>query len=362
MDSFERDAEALELLKAQAQVWNHIFSYINSMSLKCAVELGIANIIHSHGKPISLPELATKLSIPPTRNDDLRRIMRLLVFSGFFAQKSGEGDNRDEEAELYFPTAMSTLLVKEKDASVSSFLLVMLDKILVNPWYHLSDWFKQDEVHTPYEVARGKSISETTIQSPRFNSLANEAKESDAQFVAKLVVGECGEIFRGLRSLVDVGGGTGTMARAIAEAYPQVKCTVLDLPRVVAGVQASEGVQVVGGDMFQFVPPADAALLKWVLHNWSDEDCVKILKRCKKAVPSKKQGGKVIIIEMVVDFDIGSPKLAETQLLFDMHMMIHTTGKQRTAAQWSKIFTDAGFTDYKIIPTLGLRSIIEVYH
>ncbi|XP_008788395.1 trans-resveratrol di-O-methyltransferase-like [Phoenix dactylifera] len=364
MESLDGECQSLELLKAQALGWNHIFSFINSMSLKCAVELGIADIIHAHGKPISLLELATKLSIPPIRNDDLRRLMRLLVFSGFFARKrDGNSQDHDDE-ELYIPTTASALLVKEKDANISSSLLLMLDQMFLNPWHHLSSWFKQDKVSaaTPFEAAPERGIVEATSQSPGFNSFFNEGMASDARFVAKLVVEECAEVFRGLRSLVDVGGGTGAMARAIAEAYPQVKCTVLELPYVVASSEASETVQLVAGDMFQYVPPADAVLLKWVLHDWSDEECVKILKRCKEAVPSKEEGGKVIIIEMVVDFDIGRPELVETQLLFDMHMMVHTAGKQRNEGEWKNIFTDAGFTNYKIIPALGLRSVMEVYH
>ncbi|XP_010920170.1 trans-resveratrol di-O-methyltransferase [Elaeis guineensis] len=361
MDSLVGECQSLELLKAQAHSWSHIFSFINSMSLKCAVELGIADIIHTHGKPISLLELATKLSIPPTRNNDLRRLMRLLVFSGLFGRKrDGNSPDHDDE-ELYIPNTMSALLVKEKDANVSSFLL-MLDQMLLNPWYNLSSWFKQDKLPTPFEVAHGKGVWEATSQTPGFDSLVNEGLASDSQFVAKLVVEECGEVFKGLRSLVDVGGGTGTMARAIAEAYPQVKCTVLDLPHVVASSEASEAVQLVAGDMFQYIPPADAVLLKWVLHDWSDEDCVNILKQCKKAVPSKEEGGKVIIIEMVVDLDIGFPELAETQLLFDMHMIVHTTGKQRKECEWKNFFTDAGFTGYKIIPALGVRSVIVAYY
>nr|XP_019705596.2 trans-resveratrol di-O-methyltransferase-like isoform X1 [Elaeis guineensis] len=362
MESLDGECQSLELLKAQAHAWNHKFSFINSMSLKCAVELGIADIIHAHGKPTSLLELATKLSIPPTRNNDLRRLMRLLVFSGFFARER-DGNSHDHDEELYIPTTMSALLVNQKDVNVSSFALAMLDQMFLHPWYHLSSWLKQDNLPaTPLEAAHGKGVWEATSQSPAFNSLLNEGMASDARFVAKVVVEECGEIFRGLSSLVDVGGGTGTMARAIADDYPHVKCTVLDLPQVVASSEAGETVQLVAGDMFQYVPPADAVLLKWVLHDWSDEDCVKILKRCKEAVPSKKEGGKVIIIDMVVDLDIGFFELVETQLLFDIHMMVQTAGKKRNECEWKKIFMDAGFTDYKIIMALGLRSAIEVYH
>ncbi|KAG1354108.1 trans-resveratrol di-O-methyltransferase-like [Cocos nucifera] len=158
---------------------------------------------------------------------------------------------------------MSALVVEENDANVCSLVLVVLDQILLNPWYHLSSWFKQDKVSaTPFEVAHGRGVWEIASQSPAFNSLFNKAMASDTPFVAKLVVKECSEVFRGLRSLVDVGGGTGTMARAIAEAYPEVKCTVLDLPHVVASSEASDAVQLVVGDMFQYIPPADAVLLK----------------------------------------------------------------------------------------------------
>lgn len=102
-------------------------------------------------------------------------------------------------------------------------------------------------------------------------------------------------------------------------------------------------------------------ILQWVLHDWSDEECVQILKRCKEAIPFKEAGGKVIIIEMVVNTKNVQYHLAQTQLLFDIHMMVHTTGKQRFEQEWKQIFTNAGFRGYKILPVLGLRSVIEVY-
>ena len=102
--------------------------------------------------------------------------------------------------------------------------------------------------------------------------------------------------------------------------------------------------------------------MQWVLHDWSDEECVKILKRCKEAIPIKEEGGKVIIIDMVVNTSNVRHELAETLFHFDIHMMVHTTGKQRTEEEWKKIFTDAGFKGYNILPILGFRSVIEVYH
>ena len=77
-----------------------------------------------------------------------------------------------------------------------------------------------------------------------------------------LVVKDYKPIFEGLGSLVDVGGGTGTMGMIISEAFPHMKCTVFDLPHVVANLPASKNLKFVGGDMFQYIPPADAVLFK----------------------------------------------------------------------------------------------------
>jgi hypothetical protein len=77
-----------------------------------------------------------------------------------------------------------------------------------------------------------------------------------------VVVSKCKGIFEGVNSLVDVGGGLGTMAKGIAEAFPHMDCTVFDLPRVVSDLQGSKNLKYVGGDMFEAVPPADVILLK----------------------------------------------------------------------------------------------------
>ncbi|KAM3381536.1 hypothetical protein P3S68_007109 [Capsicum galapagoense] len=115
------------------------------------------------------------------------------------------------------------------------------------------------------------------------------------------MIEHCKGVFEGLKSLVDVGGGTGTVAKVISNEFPELKCYVLDLPHVVEGLEGSNNLSYVEGDMFKSVPCVDAILLKWVLHDWGDEDCIKILKKCKEAIPSKENGGKVIIIETVMD-------------------------------------------------------------
>ena len=102
---------------------------------------------------------------------------------------------------------------------------------------------------------------------------------------------------------------------------------------------------------------------KWILHNWSDEKSVEILKRCKEAITCNgNKTGKVLIIDMVVENDKedGDKKSHETKLFFDMIMMVCHTGKERNEREWAKLLSDAGFNNYKII-SLTL-SIIQIIH
>jgi len=67
-----------------------------------------------------------------------------------------------------------------------------------------------------------------------------------------------------------------------------------------------------------------------------------------------------MIIDMMMENQKGEDDSIETQIFFDMLMMILVTGQERNEKEWAKLFSDAGFSNYKITPILGLRSIIEV--
>eukprot|EP00258_Populus_trichocarpa_P020362 XP_006388414.1 trans-resveratrol di-O-methyltransferase [Populus trichocarpa] len=348
------EESAGELLQAQTHVWNHIFCFINSMTLKCAVQLGIPDVIQKHGKPMTLSELVSALPIHPSKAQYVHRLMRILVHSGFFSQQ-----NLNQEA--YSLTQSTRLLLKDNPLSMRPLLLMLLDPVLTKPHDCLSTWFQNDEA-TAFSVAHERTLWEYAGQDPRLSNLFNEAMASDSILASKLVLSQCKGIFDGVDSLVDVGGGSGTMAKGIAEAFPHMDCTVFDLPRVVSDLQGRKNLKYVGGDMFEAVPPADVILLKWTLHDWSDEDCVKILKQCKHAIMSKGQqkAGKVIIIDIVRGSQNGEES-NETQLLWDLEMMVTVTGLERNEMEWAKLFFDAGFISYKIHNVLGTRALIELH-
>ncbi|ESW14070.1 hypothetical protein PHAVU_008G250600 [Phaseolus vulgaris] len=356
MESCGEDQSA-KLLRAQTHVWNHILSFINSMSLKCIVDLGIPDIIHNHGQPMSLSNLISSLPIHSSKTHFIHRLMRIMVQSGFFSQHN---PTENELEVKYALTDSSLLLLKSHAMSMTPYLQAKLDPAFTNPWNQFSNWFKNDSP-TTFEMAHGKPFWEYAGSDPRFNILFNDAMASDAQLVTSVVIEKCKGVFMGLESLVDVGGGTGTMGKAISKSFPQLECTVFDLPHVVSGLQGSENLKYVGGDMFEAIPPADAILLKWILHDWSDEECVKILKKCKEAISRKGKEGKVIIIDMVVDKEMKDDESFETQLFFDLMMMVLFNGKERNKKEWVKLISSAGFNNYKITPVMGIRSLIEIY-
>ncbi|KAK0577954.1 hypothetical protein LWI29_002833 [Acer saccharum] len=372
MDSKRHELGARELFQAQSHLYKHIFNYISSMSLKCAVELGIPDILHNHGgQPITLPELVSALKIQPTKAGSIYRLMRLLVHSGFFCvtkKSTHDDDQQEEEDEAYSLTPSSMLLLKDNPNCLSPFVLLNLNPIAsLTPWNSLAAWFREDghgHITTPFESSHGLNFWDYGEQNPEFNTLFNKAMASDSQ-MANLVVKDCKPIFEGLNSLVDVGGGTGSLSRILSEEFPSMKCTVFDLPHVVANSPDHiNNLNFIGGDMFQYIPPADAFLFKLVFHTYGDEDCVKILKKCREAISSKSdnQGeGKVIIIEIVINEKEDEHELTEAKLFFDMLMMAVLTGRERNEKEWQKIFLEAGFNHYKITPLFGLRSLIEVF-
>ena len=88
---------------------------------------------------------------------------------------------------------------------------------------------------------------------------------------------------------------------------------------------------------------------------------MKILKNCKEAIPGRDKGGKVIIIDMILESQVKDDDSVETQVGVDMQMLMCYGAKERSEKEWAKLFQDAGFSDYKALPLLGVCCLIEVY-
>ncbi|EES07738.1 hypothetical protein BDA96_04G365500 [Sorghum bicolor] len=389
--AFLGEYSSQELLQGQLLLWHQSLSFFKPVALAVAKDLRIADAIHRLGGAATLPQIIAEAGINPCKLRALRRVMRVLTVSGIFtavqqpatataAAASGGGGT---EGPVYKLTAASSLLVVGEKSSTAAAAattksqlppsLSVQVQLFLDPCRGsafssgIRAWFRQDEHQQPAGLSPfalacdGQTIWERAERDADVFPF-DDAMASDNAFLMPIVLKECGDVFRGLTSLVDVAGGLGGAASTIAAAFPDLKCTVLDLPQVIAKAPSAAGtsVQYVAGDMFQSIPPADAVFLKWILHDWNDDDCVKILKNCKQAIPPRDVGGKVIIIDMVVGSESSDNRHVETQVLFDLLVMT-IDGAERDEQEWKKIFLEAGFEDYKIIPVLGVRSIIELY-
>lgn len=151
------------------------------MSLKCAVQLGIPDIIHKHGKPITLSQLADTLPINKAKSQGLYRLMRVLVHSKIFDKvKILEADDEEEE-EAYTLTRASRLLMREEPFSFAPFVVAAIDQILIDPFHHMIEWF-QDEHPSPFHTKHGRDFWEFGGIHNKWNQQFNEAMASDARF------------------------------------------------------------------------------------------------------------------------------------------------------------------------------------
>ena len=166
--------------------------------------------------------------------------------------------------------------------------------------------------------------------------------------------------FSHFRTLVDVGGGQGSLLTTVLEANPQLRGVLFDLPRIVEEARshiASEGLKhrcdVVAGDLSRSVPRGgDAYILKYILHHFDDENSVAILKNCRQAM---MEDARLLVVEAIVP-PHGEPHFAKYQ---DLEMLVLVGGQERTLEEYSALFAQAQFKLVRVVPTQEYSSIID---
>nr|Q9LEL5.1 RecName: Full=3'-hydroxy-N-methyl-(S)-coclaurine 4'-O-methyltransferase; AltName: Full=S-adenosyl-L-methionine:3'-hydroxy-N-methylcoclaurine 4'-O-methyltransferase; Short=4'-OMT [Coptis japonica]BAB08005.1 S-adenosyl-L-methionine:3'-hydroxy-N-methylcocla urine 4'-O-methyltransferase [Coptis japonica] len=338
-------------IKAQAHVWKIIYGFADSLVLRCAVELGIVDIIDNNNQPMALADLASKLPVSDVNCDNLYRILRYLVKMEILrVEKSDDGQKK------YALEPIATLLSRNAKRSMVPMILGMTQKDFMTPWHSMKDGLSDNG--TAFEKAMGMTIWEYLEGHPDQSQLFNEGMAGETRLLTSSLISGSRDMFQGIDSLVDVGGGNGTTVKAISDAFPHIKCTLFDLPHVIANSYDLPNIERIGGDMFKSVPSAQAIILKLILHDWNDEDSIKILKQCRNAVP--KDGGKVIIVDVALDEE-SDHELSSTRLILDIDMLVNTGGKERTKEVWEKIVKSAGFSGCKIRHIAAIQSVIEVF-
>ncbi|RHY22916.1 hypothetical protein DYB32_009358 [Aphanomyces invadans] len=168
--------------------------------------------------------------------------------------------------------------------------------------------------------------------------------------------------------IVDVGGSHGDLLAAVlTKAPPQARGILFDLEDVIATAPAAlaqneNGHQItpVAGNFFDSVPKGDVYLLKHVFHDWSDDECVAILKTIARHAP---RGARVLVIELVLSSTVepaaGIGGLLSPSIFMDVNMLSLSTGRERTAEQYAALYTTAGLHFSGVTPTPSPYAIVE---
>ena len=190
-------------------------------------------------------------------------------------------------------------------------------------------------------------------QAQRFNRLMSAMVGT----MAKSVVATYD--FSGLGTIVDIGGGRGTLLSAILHANPHARGILFDLPATIEDARAavaaaglSERCFCVSGDFFAGVPSGDCLMLSAVISDWDDEKSIAIFESCRRAL---SPGGRLLLLERMLEPDRPAPRSS----LMDLQMLVIGGGTGRSREEYRRILAAAGFELARVIPTGTERSIFE---
>jgi hypothetical protein len=275
----------------------------------------------------------TAQAIAAAESTDLDATTRLMVtFASLGLVTSADGAH-------FTGTPLLSTLLKDDPNSLRGMVLAMGAPGHWLPWGHFPEAVRSGErqikgahgVETIFDY-NAAHLDEANIFTEAMSNLTAAA----AVEIAKVVD------TRGVTLALDVGGANGEVARAMMRANPDLRGGVFDLPHIVpsaAEAAREDGLQdrftTVGGDFFESVPPADLYVLKFVLHDWDDETCIRILKNCRASL---LEGGRVIVVDYLVG-QLGTPGLPA---LMDLNMLTMTGGRERSIDAFDDLFAAAG--------------------
>ena len=314
-------------------------SYLKAAALRAVAQLGVADHLGDDPRPVE--ELAEATG---TNADFLHRALRLLSTNGIFRQESdgrysltplGQGLRTDSRYSARWGVVMSTMHT------------------------HWSSAFELGQ------SLRSGQPSFTTLFGKHYFDYVAENAEAGAEFhggmgsfsgaARRLALDEYD--FPATGTVVDVGGGTGGFLRDILLENPGLRGVLFDQEHVLPGETpqdvGAERWTEVSGDFFEEVPAdGDLYVLSYITHDWSDEECVRILRNCRKAMAP---GARIAVFDAVVEPG-NEPDDAK---LLDLVMMMLVTGRERTADEFSRIFDQAGLQLSRILPAKGPLSVVE---
>lgn len=308
----------------------------------CSIaELGVADQIEA-GTPQPVERLAKATG---THERSLYRVLRYMASHGIF---------RETENRQFDHTPLSAVL--RSDAPGSFRAAGRMFYSLRNAWPRLHHSLLTSK--PGFDEAYGQPLFDYIGAHPELATVFDAGMTSfhGHETPAMLEAYD----FSGVETLADIGGGNGSLISGVLRRYPKMKGILFDLGHVVARAKErlrAEGVgdrcSIAEGSFFESVPAgADAYVLRHIIHDWTDQQSVQILKNVRKAIPAH---GRVLIVEFAVAPG-NQPSLGKDA---DMFMLVFPGGLERTEAEYSSLFEQAGFRLSKATPTASAVSVFE---
>jgi hypothetical protein len=318
-----------------------------SRALALAAKLGLADLMKDG--PRRAADLAEATG---TNAAALNRMMRLLASVGIFEER---------DAGSFALTPRGELLRSDVPGSMRSSVLLFAGIGIHDAWKELEYCVRTGEPAFRRTSPDGDPFS-AIAANPEQAKIFDEAMAAFAPVTAAAIAAAYD--FSAFARVVDVGGGNGALLIGILGANPKLRGVVFDLPHAAEKArakiaQAGLGARcdAIGGDFFKEVPGgADAYLIKHVIHDWNDERAAAILASVRRAMPPH---AKLLIAEGVYPERIVDSEASRGAAANDVNMLVATGGRQRSEAEFSALYTSAGFRLNRIVPTPARLSIIE---
>lgn len=330
-------------LPPSARLMQLLFGKQIAYSIAAVARLGVAD--HMSATPVSIDLLAEKVG---AQTDSLYRVMRMLSSVGVFRQTERQ----------FSLTAVGALLRSDHKDSARHRAILRGDEWTTRAYEHFANCVRtgEDGVTKAYGRNMFELLAEQPDQANTFHRAMTNSSAVSSQAILETYD------FSGIQRLADIGGGHGLFLAGILRQYPHMQGLLYDLPEVLATIPPSqfagcEGrIHVESGSFFARAPEGcDAYVLKHILHNWSDEKCIKILMLLREQLPAH---GRVLICEMVIQSD---PAPTPAKML-DIEMLLLTVGgKERSSEEFRDVLVSAGLRIGRIVATPSPLCVLEAF-
>lgn len=313
-----------------------IFSRWKSQSLYAGVKLGIFdNVTDDSKEAIQISkEIGLEYSLT-------YRLLRALASLGFL---------NENEHKMFSISEKGKILRKDHPQTLQGVILLEEGPEHYKIWQHLPDMIKEGKQNA-FVKEYGVGGFEYAEKNPEYAMLFNQAMSSYSNMHTALVLEAIDNYdFSKIQHICDIGGGHGHLIANILLKYPHIKGSVLDLEQVTRNkdllwthkMGLNNRCQHISGDMFVKTPTADAYMMKMILHDWNDQQCINIL---SNAHTSATTDARIFLIEHIVP----EPHINHFSKLFDIHMLCWGTGKERTLEEYCSLLEQSG---WKFVQTL----------